>query len=76
MTDESELCPCGRPLHYSNADIEMFVRSQIAQLGPNVIVNFTSGPSYEVPRHYIALHGLSAAKAAEMGFTQIQRKKN
>ncbi len=54
----ADLCPCGQPLHYSNRRTREFVEDLIADLGPTVRVIIPQG-TYLVPRHYIALHGLS-----------------
>ena len=70
----SERCGCGEPLHYHDPTIEAYVRDLIAQLGPTVRVRVLdgSGVVVHVPRHYIALHGLTAedlpALAARYGW--------
>ena len=53
------LCPCGKPLHYTDAATRKWVEEQIAEHGPTVSVT-VSGRTWKVPRHYIALHGLMA----------------
>jgi len=54
-----QLCCCGRPLHYMSEASEAAVSEMVALLGPTVPV-VVAGQAYEVPRHYIALHGLAA----------------
>ena len=56
-----ELCPCGKPLHYTDANIRAYVDGMISTKGPTIDVTTPSG-SYRVPRHYIALHGIKAAE--------------
>lgn len=58
---DNERCPCGRPLHYSNQQCEDDVRAMIKEWGRFVKVS-AGGKTWEVPRHYIALHGLKAAE--------------
>lgn len=53
-----DLCPCGRPLHYSDARTRALVEKLIAQHGETVIVHAPDSSQWLVPRHYIALHGL------------------
>jgi hypothetical protein len=53
------LCPCGQPLHYSDPDLKASVDFLVSQLGWTVAVKISTG-TYYVPRHYIALHGISA----------------
>lgn len=70
MTDididtQTELCACGKALHYTDPDIERAMREQIAELGEHVVVVGPDG-SFRVPRHYIALHGLKAARLAQL----------
>jgi hypothetical protein len=55
----SELCWCGRPLHYRDQGVRRSVETMIKRMGPNVVVTTAAG-SFLVPRHYIALHGLKA----------------
>lgn len=62
----AEMCPCGRPLHYTDPTVERLVRGLIAKLGENVRCVTPSGV-FLVSRHYIALHGLNAAIAAKIG---------
>jgi hypothetical protein len=67
-------CPCGRPLHYSDPTLRFRVEQLIAELGPTVTVT-VNNRAWQVPRHYIALHGLIAAQlpalAARFGFTEV-----
>lgn len=68
------LCACGEPLHYSDPKTESQVRTVVERMGPNIRVNTPDGV-YEVPRHYIALHGIEAAEipqlAEELGFPKV-----
>ena len=53
------LCPCGKPLHYTDNGIQKWVEEMIAEHGPTTNVT-VEGRTWKVPRHYIALHGLMA----------------
>jgi len=60
-----ELCACGRPLHYSDPNMQRQVEALVKTLGPLITVS-VEGRSYRVPRHYIALHGLKAPELPEL----------
>ena len=68
-------CPCGKPLHYSNISTKLYVEDLIAQLGETQIVTTPDG-SWVVPRHYIALHGMTPsglpALAEKLGFRRVE----
>lgn len=70
-----ELCACGRPLHYTNPEIERQVRWLIAEHGETVEVHVLGVGRYRVPRHFIALHGLKSWElpylVKEFGFELI-----
>jgi hypothetical protein len=73
MTDTEvpeELCHCGRPLHYTDEVVEAFTKDLIRTAGPTVKVNVGSR-TWEVERHYIALHGLKAAELPDLGFPLV-----
>lgn len=67
----TEICPCGQPLHYPNATTRSYIEDLIRTLGRTQIVTTPDG-SWEVPRHYIALHGIKAVElptvAEKLGF--------
>jgi hypothetical protein len=54
-----KLCLCGRPLHYSDPEIERLVEKIISIKGELVAVR-VGDRGWMVPRHYIALHGIRA----------------
>lgn len=61
-----ELCRCGKPLHYREEGLRLLVERIIAGAGRlDVSVTTTTG-SYEVSRHYIALHGLRGDELPEL----------
>lgn len=75
MTDERlELCACGKPLHYTDAQLERVMRLLVRRQGPDVVVHCGEG-GWRVPRHYIALHGLRAEELPELaerlGFPEL-----
>jgi hypothetical protein len=53
-------CDCGRPLHYSDPAIQLYVERAIAELGETLPIATPTG-TWCVPRHYYALHGLTMA---------------
>jgi hypothetical protein len=57
----AETCACGRPLHYSDPAIYELIAGMVRELGPTIKV-ICAGKSYQVQRHFIALHGLKAAE--------------
>ena len=67
------LCHCGKPLHYTDPNIQRDVERLIAQLGEKIIVKTSDGRSWRVPRHYIALHGLKDVEVETLGFEEIKR---
>jgi hypothetical protein len=85
MKAAAEMCACGQPLHYSDPDQQRKVQSLVDSLGPlmPVSVQFDATGdrrfygidaakltcTWMVPRHYIALHGLVAAKLPELART-------
>lgn len=75
MPDES--CPCGRPLHYADPDIQALVERMVTTQGADEAITVMTVPerTWMVPRHYLALHGLSADDlprlAAELGFREV-----
>lgn len=71
MSDTTEeLCHCGQPLHYTDEVVEAFTRDLIKTLGPTVKVNVGTR-TWEVERHYIALHGVRAAELPDLGFPEV-----
>jgi len=66
-----KMCACGEPLHYSSPEMEATIQKLVDELGE--CIDITIGDCvYEVPRHYIALHGVIAgdvpAVAEQYGF--------
>jgi len=65
-----EMCHCGKPLHYTDPAIKLFVEKYIRELGEMMKVK-CNGKTYLVSRHYIALHGLKAVDLPSLGFEEI-----
>ena len=61
MTVETEICACGKALHYSDPDTERFMRRTVAEYGEYVEIRTPQG-AWSVPRHYLALHGIHAGR--------------
>ncbi len=76
---ESEMCACGKPLHYHDPVLEGIIRSMVDKYGPTVIVTVPYGNgfkrSWHVPRHYIALHGLRGEDLPTLGFQEATDEK-
>jgi hypothetical protein len=66
-----ELCHCGEPLHYTDEVVEAFTKDLVKNLGPTVKVNVGTR-TWEVQRHFIALHGLRAADLPTLGFPEVE----
>lgn len=61
----TEMCACGRPLHYTDPENYRRVQKLVDDLGPNIRVTTPSG-TWVVPRHYIALHGIKAVEIRQL----------
>jgi hypothetical protein len=59
------MCACGRPLHYWNPKVQQMVQEFVDHYGPDMKV-VVQGGAFMVPRHYIALHGLTASELPEL----------
>jgi hypothetical protein len=71
LGDESvTACACGLPLHYLDPIVRAFVEHVIDERGPNVVATI-GGRAFEVPRHYIALHGLDDVDTEALGFADV-----
>jgi hypothetical protein len=77
-------CYCGRPLHYDDPHVLAFYRRPSAEIrafvdaciedagGECAAVTMPDGRAFLVPRHYIALHGITGATdLAALGFDEI-----
>lgn len=62
-------CHCGRPLHYTDPKIEAQLREITEQLGEFIPVT-VGGRTFQVQRHYIALHGIKGKDLASLGFKE------
>ncbi len=70
MSPETQLCHCGRPLHYTNEKIARVATDLVERLGEFMPVT-VDGRTWLVQRHYIALHGITAATLPLLGFKEI-----
>jgi len=66
-------CPCGKPLHYSDPELQGKIEEIIAAQGEFVTVNAPSG-TYSVSRHFIALHKLKAKELPQLAEQGIAKK--
>lgn len=71
MTETPELCHCGQPLHYPSPEMEAWVNKLIREHGPNEPVLGADGRVWSVPRHYLALHGVTAEELPHLGFEEL-----
>lgn len=67
----NEKCFCGEPLHYSDKEVEDYMRKLVAEKGEFITIKIMDGFSYRVPRHYIALHGIMGLDIERLGFERI-----
>jgi hypothetical protein len=70
-----KLCHCGQPLHYSDPSKRELVEALVEELGEMVPITLAkSNRTFEVPRHYIALHGISYREVPRLGFKEITQR--
>lgn len=68
----TELCHCGKALHYTDKAVEKVMHKFVAELGRYVsVVSHIDNKTYKVDRHYIALHGLIGKELHNMGFEEV-----
>lgn len=60
-------CHCGKDLHYSNPKIQKMIQKLINKLGETLDIQYQE-TIYQVPRHYIALHGVIASELPSLNF--------
>lgn len=67
-------CACGKPLHYLDPKNQLRVQALVDKLGEFILVT-VGNKTWMVQRHFIALHGLSAAELPEIaekyGFKKV-----
>lgn len=68
----TELCHCGRPLHYNDLVIRRIVEAMNDEFGEYVTVVHVDGRRWKVPRHCIALHGLKGRDVDSLGFEECR----
>ena len=69
----SELCHCGRPLHYSDKQVEAYIRCLVKEKGRYVAITLTDTmKTYKVDRHYIELHGVAGKDLESLGFEEMK----
>lgn len=71
MQNESN-CWCGRPLHYKNKSDKQMVEGVVSRFGEYINVQVEDDKTYRVPRHYIALHGITGKDLPALGFQEVQ----
>ncbi len=64
-------CHCGKPLHYIDEDVKRYVFLTIDKLGEYINVTDSSGRTWRVQRHYIALHGIKEQELSTLGFEEV-----
>lgn len=69
----TELCHCGKPLHYTTKSIEKSMKNLVKMKGRFVpVMNLETNKTYNVDRHYIALHGIKSSDLHTYGFEEIE----
>lgn len=58
-------CACGKPLHYTDQNLQNHMQKLTDELGEYVKI-FADSKVYFVQRHYCALHGFKPAEAPEL----------
>lgn len=70
-----DYCPCGKPLHYNDKNVENNVNKMVKEKGRFIAVTNTENmKTYKVDRHYIALHGLMGKDLDKYGFEEIENE--
>lgn len=69
-------CVCGLPLHYRSSFARAAIDALVLHAGPDMpVTDLSTGRTWRVPRHYIALHGLAAPElpmiADRYGFPEV-----
>ncbi len=64
------LCHCGKPLHYTDKQLEADLMALTRDLGEFVPVT-VGKRTWRVQRHYIALHGIKGKDVSALGFEEI-----
>lgn len=72
--DMAEMCHCGKPLHYRDPVAQRVNEEFIARFGPDIPIS-VGDRTWNVQRHYVALHGIKAWELPSLGFPEIIKKK-
>jgi hypothetical protein len=65
-------CHCGEPLHYKDTLLEAQLTDLTEQLGEYMPVT-VDGKTWNVQRHYIALHGIKGKDLSTLGFEEAKQ---
>lgn len=65
------MCLCGKPIHYTDKELEAMMNDLVQELGPYIPVT-VDGKTWQVPRHFIALHGIKGKDIATLGFSEVK----
>jgi hypothetical protein len=68
--NEEKMCACGRPLHYSDPELQRKVEEIVKRQGEAIKITI-GHRSWMVQRHYIALHGLSFVDVQYLNFPEV-----
>jgi hypothetical protein len=69
----NNLCHCGKPLHYDDPARQSWCESVVKRFGPYIDIT-VDGRTFQVQRHYIALHHIRGANAEtleKLGFKEV-----
>jgi len=64
-------CHCGKPLHYTDKELEAQLRHIVERFGEYITVE-QDGKKYAVQRHWIALHSIKNKDISTLGFKEIK----
>lgn len=68
------MCHCGKPIHYTDKNIEKHVLELCAASGEYVnVTSCVTKKTYKVQRHYIALHGIKEHELHSYGFEEVTK---
>ncbi len=64
------MCHCGLPLHYASEVVQSVMETLVRERGEFINIS-VAGRTWAVQRHYVALHGITAAELPSLGFKEI-----
>jgi hypothetical protein len=64
-------CHCGKLLHYTDLELEATINELVNRFGDFIPVQ-VGERTFNVQRHYIALHGIKGEDISTLGFKEVK----